>query len=75
MRSVTMTLPWDTGANPKQVVFTPDGREVWTSLLSGRGVHLVGDTIALRLYASDWPTAVVVGWPCTRLNWSRATAN
>jgi YVTN family beta-propeller protein len=35
------------GSNPKQVAFSPDGRELWVSLLGGRGVE-VFDTRALR---------------------------
>jgi DNA-binding beta-propeller fold protein YncE len=35
------------GSNPKQVVFSPDGRELWISLLGGRGVE-VFDTSSLR---------------------------
>jgi sugar lactone lactonase YvrE len=29
-----------TGSNPKQVAFTPDSRELWVSLLGGRGVEV-----------------------------------
>jgi YVTN family beta-propeller protein len=29
-----------TGSNPKQVAFSPDGREIWVSLLGGRGVEV-----------------------------------
>ena len=29
-----------TGANPKQVAFTPDGRELWVPLLGGHGVDV-----------------------------------
>ncbi len=29
-----------TGANPKQVAFSPDGRELWVSLLGGKGVEV-----------------------------------
>lgn len=29
-----------TGSNPKQVAFTPDNREIWTSLLGGSGVQV-----------------------------------
>jgi YVTN family beta-propeller protein len=29
-----------TGSNPKQVAFTPDGREIWVSLLGGHGVEV-----------------------------------
>ena len=28
------------GSNPKQVAFSPDGRELWVSLLGGRGVEV-----------------------------------
>lgn len=29
-----------TGSNPKQVAFTPDGKEIWTSLLGGHGLQV-----------------------------------
>jgi YVTN family beta-propeller protein len=29
-----------TGSNPKQVAFTPDGKEIWASLLGGRGLQV-----------------------------------
>ncbi|HZD01013.1 MAG TPA: YncE family protein [Actinomycetes bacterium] len=29
-----------TGPNPKQVAFSPDGRQIWVSLLGGRGVQV-----------------------------------
>jgi DNA-binding beta-propeller fold protein YncE len=35
------------GSNPKQVAFSPDGRELWVSLIGGRGVE-VFDTRSLR---------------------------
>jgi YVTN family beta-propeller protein len=35
------------GSNPKQVAFSPDGRELWVSLLGGRGVE-VFDTRTMR---------------------------
>jgi YVTN family beta-propeller protein len=35
------------GSNPKQVAFSPDGRELWVSLLGGRGVE-VFDVRTLR---------------------------
>jgi len=35
------------GSNPKQVAFSPEGRELWVSLLGGRGVE-VFDTTSLR---------------------------
>jgi YVTN family beta-propeller protein len=37
-----------TGPNPKQVAFSPDGRELWVSLLGGHGVQ-VFDTRTQRL--------------------------
>jgi YVTN family beta-propeller protein len=36
-----------TGSNPKQVAFTPDGREIWVTLLGGHGVQ-VFDPVTLR---------------------------
>jgi DNA-binding beta-propeller fold protein YncE len=36
-----------TGPNPKQVAFTPDGREIWVTLLGGHGVQ-VFDAATLR---------------------------
>ena len=35
------------GSNPKQVAFSPDGRELWVSLLGGHGVE-VFDTRTMR---------------------------
>jgi DNA-binding beta-propeller fold protein YncE len=29
-----------TGSNPKQVAFSPDGKEIWVSLLGGKGVQV-----------------------------------
>jgi sugar lactone lactonase YvrE len=37
----------DTGPAPKQVAFTPDGREIWVSLLGGHGLQ-VFDRATLR---------------------------
>jgi YVTN family beta-propeller protein len=31
---------FDTGSNPKQVAFSPDGRELWVTLLGGHGVQV-----------------------------------
>ena len=31
---------FDTGPNPKQVAFSPDGREIWVTLLGGHGVQV-----------------------------------
>jgi YVTN family beta-propeller protein len=31
---------FDTGSNPKQVAFSPDGREIWVTLLGGHGVQV-----------------------------------
>jgi YVTN family beta-propeller protein len=31
---------FDTGPNPKQVAFTPDGKEIWVTLLGGHGVQV-----------------------------------
>jgi YVTN family beta-propeller protein len=36
-----------TGSNPKQVVFTPDGKQLWVTLLGGHGVE-VFDVPSLR---------------------------
>ncbi|MGQ0777307.1 MAG: YncE family protein, partial [Pseudonocardiales bacterium] len=47
---LTSLVRWDTGANPKQVAFTPDGREVWTSLLGGRGVQVYDATTGHQLH-------------------------
>jgi DNA-binding beta-propeller fold protein YncE len=38
---------FSTGPNPKQVAFTPDGREIWVTLLGGHGVQ-VFDAATLR---------------------------
>jgi YVTN family beta-propeller protein len=34
------TGTFDTGPNPKQVAFSPDGREIWVTLLGGHGVQV-----------------------------------
>jgi DNA-binding beta-propeller fold protein YncE len=39
-----------TGPAPKQVAFTPDGREIWVSLLGGHGLE-VFDAVTLRRQA------------------------
>ncbi len=31
---------FDTGSNPKQVAFSPDGKEIWVTLLGGHGVQV-----------------------------------
>lgn len=38
-----------TGSNPKQVVYTPDGREIWVSLLGGKGVEVFDARTGERL--------------------------
>jgi YVTN family beta-propeller protein len=47
---LTSLVRWDTGANPKQVAFTPDGREVWTSLLGGHGVQVYDAATGRQLH-------------------------
>lgn len=37
------------GANPKQVAFTPDGEELWVSLLGGYGLEVYEPTTGVRL--------------------------
>jgi YVTN family beta-propeller protein len=39
---------FETGSNPKQVAFSPDGKELWVTLLGGHGVQ-VFDTSTRRL--------------------------
>jgi DNA-binding beta-propeller fold protein YncE len=38
----------DTGPAPKQVAFTPDGREIWVSLLGGHGLQVFDRTTLRR---------------------------
>jgi YVTN family beta-propeller protein len=38
-----------TGSNPKQVAFSPDGKEIWVSLLGGKGVQVFSTTSRKRL--------------------------
>jgi hypothetical protein len=33
-------LRFATGPNPKQVAFTPDGKQIWASLLGGLGLQV-----------------------------------
>ncbi len=35
---------WTTGSNPKQVLFTPDGKQIWVTLLGGDGVQVFDAT-------------------------------
>jgi YVTN family beta-propeller protein len=39
----------DTGSMPKQVAFTPDGAQIWVSLLGGRGVEVFDASTYERL--------------------------
>lgn len=42
-------LRFETGSNPKQVAFSPDGREIWASLLGGRGVEIFSSETGERI--------------------------
>jgi DNA-binding beta-propeller fold protein YncE len=42
-----------TGPGPKQVTFTPDGRELWVTLLAGEGVEVFDPLTGQRLAAID----------------------
>ena len=42
-----------TGAAPKQVAFTPDGRQLWATLLGGEGVEVFDPATGERLAAID----------------------
>lgn len=46
---LTSEVRWDTGARPKQVAFTPDGHELWTALLGGRGLQIYDAGTGQRL--------------------------
>jgi len=42
-----------TGSNPKQVAFTPDGTQIWATLLGGEGVEVFDARSTARLAAID----------------------
>ncbi len=42
-----------TGSKPKQVAFSPDGRELWVILLAGQGVEIFNATTRQRLAEID----------------------
>jgi DNA-binding beta-propeller fold protein YncE len=49
-----------TGLAPKQVVFTPDGSELWVTLLGGPGVEVYDPMTGVRLAEIDLPDAGAV---------------
>jgi DNA-binding beta-propeller fold protein YncE len=49
-----------TGRAPKQVVFTPEGSELWVTLLGGPGVEVFDPSTGERLAAIDLPDAGAV---------------
>jgi hypothetical protein len=48
---------WTTGAAPKQVAFTPDGSELWVTLLAGSGLEVYDPANGALLAAIDLPEA------------------
>jgi YVTN family beta-propeller protein len=42
-----------TGSSPKQVAFSPDGRQLWVTLLGGQGVQVFDPSTGKRLAAID----------------------
>lgn len=54
---VDRTMVWTTGSAPKQVAFTPDGAEVWVTLLAGSGVEIYDPIDGALLAEIDLPEA------------------
>lgn len=48
---------WSTGGARKQVAFTPDGTEVWVTLLNGSGSELFNAVTGELLAAPELPEA------------------
>jgi DNA-binding beta-propeller fold protein YncE len=48
-------VEFSTGLGPKQVAFTPDGRELWVTLLGGEGVEVFRVDTGKRLAVIDLP--------------------
>lgn len=46
---LSSVVRFDTGSNPKQVAYTPDGEEIWSSLLGGKGVQVFDADSGKRL--------------------------
>jgi DNA-binding beta-propeller fold protein YncE len=54
---VDRTMVWTTGSAPKQVAFTPDGAELWVTLLAGSGVEVYDPVDGALLAEIDLPEA------------------
>ena len=54
---VDKQMVFTTGGAPKQVAFTPDGAELWVTLLSGSGVEVYDPRTGSLLHAIDLPEA------------------
>lgn len=54
---VDKQMVFTTGGAPKQVAFTPDGAELWVTLLSGSGVEVYDPKTGSLLEAIDLPEA------------------
>ena len=61
---------WSTGGAPKQVAFTPDGSEIWVTLLNGRGFEIydavTGELLANPELGDDGSVEVVFNRAGTR---------
>lgn len=54
---VDRTMAFATGAGPKQVAFTPDGEELWVTVLAGAGVEVYDPETGEELATIDLPEA------------------
>lgn len=57
---VDRSMVFTTGAAPKQVAFTPDGSELWVTLLGGAGVEIFDPFTGEALGSIDLPQAGAV---------------
>lgn len=54
---VDRTMVWTTGSAPKQVAFTPDGAELWVTLLAGSGLEVYDPVDGALVAEIDLPGA------------------
>jgi DNA-binding beta-propeller fold protein YncE len=46
---LTSERRWRTGPSPKQVAYTPDGSQLWVTLLGGHGIQVFGAATGSQL--------------------------